>query len=98
VVVVGTGVVAGAVVGAWTAGSDFSPHPAVARAATAAAPSASGRSRRFMLLLTPGTVTNRVGLVVAWAIVTLPVAIALALAPGQAILLIACHGPISDGA
>jgi hypothetical protein len=31
-----------------------------------------------------------VGLVVAWAIVTLPVAIVLALSPGQAILLIAC--------
>jgi hypothetical protein len=42
VVVVGATVV----VGACTSGSDFSPHPAAARTAIAAVPSASSRSRR----------------------------------------------------
>lgn len=50
VVVVGGEVVLGAVVGGWTAGSGFSPHPAVATAAAAAAASASGRSRRHPVL------------------------------------------------
>jgi hypothetical protein len=59
-------VVVGAVVGAWTAGSGFSPHPAVASAVAAATPSATGRQRRNagairFVLLTPGTVTNRLG-------------------------------------
>jgi hypothetical protein len=46
-VVVGAVVGAATVVGGCTAGSDFSPQPAAARAATAAIPSTSGRSRRF---------------------------------------------------
>ena len=61
--VVGGAVVVGAVVGGWTAGSDFSPQPAAARAATAAAPTRTGRSRRHPAVcreLTPGTVTDRV--------------------------------------
>jgi hypothetical protein len=66
VVVVGAAVVVGAVVGAWTAGSGFSPHPAVASAAAAAAASAGARQHRDpdairLPLLTPGTVTNRLG-------------------------------------
>jgi hypothetical protein len=69
-VVVGAAAVVGAVVGAWTAGSGFSPHPVVASVAAAAAASASGRTRRHpdlpegttrFKLLTPGTVTNRPG-------------------------------------
>jgi hypothetical protein len=65
-VVVGAAAVVGAVVGAWTAGSGFSPHPAVASMVAAATPSARGRHRRDVgairfLLLTPGTVTNRLG-------------------------------------
>jgi hypothetical protein len=59
-------VVVGAVVGAWTAGSGFSPHPAAASTVAAARPSARGRHRGHagairLLLLTPGTVTNRLG-------------------------------------
>jgi len=46
-VVCGAVVVAVAVVGGWIAGSDFSPQPAAARAAIAAVPSTSGRSRRL---------------------------------------------------
>lgn len=65
-VVVGATVVVGAVVGGWTAGSGFSPHPVVASAAAAAATRASGRQRRDpgairFQLITPGTVTNRLG-------------------------------------
>jgi hypothetical protein len=48
VVAPGAGVVAvvvATVVGACTSGSDFSPQPAAARAAMAAAPSTSSRSR-----------------------------------------------------
>jgi hypothetical protein len=44
-VVVGTETVVGAVVGAWIEGSDFSPQPAAATAAPAAAATSSGRSR-----------------------------------------------------
>jgi hypothetical protein len=40
-------VVVAAVVGGWTAGSDFSPHPAAATAASAAVESTSGSSRRL---------------------------------------------------
>ena len=54
VVVVGT--VVGAVVGGWTSGSDFSPQPVTARAATATAPARAGRIR--LALITPGTVTD----------------------------------------
>jgi sugar/nucleoside kinase (ribokinase family) len=39
--------VVAAVVGAWTAGSDFSPHPAAATAASAAVTTTSGSSRRL---------------------------------------------------
>jgi len=65
VVVVGAGavVVVGAVVGAWTAGSDFSPHPVAATAATTAVPANAARSRSLPAIcieITPGTVTNRV--------------------------------------
>jgi hypothetical protein len=54
-------VVAGAAVGGCTAGSDFSPQPAVAAAATAIAPTIGRRNRRNPAVrreLTPGTVTN----------------------------------------
>jgi len=65
VVVVGAGavVVVGAVVGACTAGSDFSPHPVAATAATTTVPANAARSRSLPAIrteITPGTVTNRV--------------------------------------
>jgi hypothetical protein len=59
--VVGLGLGAAAVVGGWTAGSDFSPQPAAARAAIAAVASTSDRSRRLPAEpwnLTAGTVTK----------------------------------------
>jgi hypothetical protein len=46
VVVAGGGVVVAAVVGGWTEGSDFSPHPVTASAATTTAPTRAGRRRR----------------------------------------------------
>jgi hypothetical protein len=62
--VVGAAVVVGAVVGGWTPGSDFSPHPAVPTAAIEIAPARSRRSRRHPAVFaafTRGTVTDRVG-------------------------------------
>jgi hypothetical protein len=55
-VAVGTETVVGAAAGGWTAGSDFSPHPAI-RAATIAATATSGRVVRptaFRSALTGG--------------------------------------------
>jgi hypothetical protein len=46
-VVVGAVVAVAAVVGGWTAGSDFSPHPAAAIAASAAVASTTGSARRL---------------------------------------------------
>jgi hypothetical protein len=46
-VVVGGVVVVAAVVGGWTAGSDFSPQPATATAPSAPVTSTSGSSRRL---------------------------------------------------
>jgi hypothetical protein len=64
-VVVAGVVVAGAtvVVGAWIAGSDFSPQPAVATTATAAVPITSSRSRLPAEIreITAGTVTKPAG-------------------------------------
>ena len=66
-VVVAGGVVAGgvvvvaAVVGAWTAGSDFSPQPASTAAPSVPATSTSGKSRRLPAsgsVITAGTVTK----------------------------------------
>jgi hypothetical protein len=60
-VVVGAAVVVGAVVGGWTAGSDFSPQPAVPSAAIETVPAMSRRPRRHPAVfaeLTPGTVTD----------------------------------------
>jgi hypothetical protein len=47
VVVVGAVVGVAAVVGGWTAGSDFSPHPAAATAASVPLAISSGSSRRL---------------------------------------------------